>query len=137
MFYYLLYEWLHTAFHYNLQNTSIFIHFSLFSCHLLLALLYAHHHYYHYHHYHHHHHHVYRNADDSYFVHGTLASGPSTLFVSNDLLGDYVEHLPSSQLRRIFHKWQRSCQVHLMKDNSTSLIEDRIKVCSILEQFFI
>ena len=51
-----------------------------------------------------------RWSDDYYFLYGCLYSGPQTLFVSNDSMGNHSEGMPP-HLRRIFTQWLSSRQV--------------------------
>ena len=71
---------------------------------------------------------LFRVADDHYFVYSALTSGPQTLFVSNDLLGNHIDKYPQL-LQPIFKKWQRSSQVHFTNDQP---VAENIKVNNVI-----
>lgn len=57
---------------------------------------------------------IFRVADDYYTVYSSLVSGPLTLLVSNDKMGDHVAKVEPS-LQDAYKKWLRSCQVKFDK----------------------
>ncbi|XP_043284582.1 mitochondrial ribonuclease P catalytic subunit isoform X2 [Venturia canescens] len=52
-----------------------------------------------------------RSADDPYLLYATLCSGPSTMFVSRDLMRQHVARLEDPDMGSIFKKWQMTHQL--------------------------